>query len=144
MSRYQAVASGQLRREVNQLRNPTFSQSSYTLHTTPHHHRSDMSAIGPDLPPHLLAKRKRTQEEQTEEAASTPSGAKHPPSPSNSEKKRRTIGPAMPPAPLNERPSEPVKPTEQHSDSEDEEFGPTLPKDTQEVQYRGQLSAHRL
>lgn len=86
-----------------------------------------MSAIGPELPPHLLAKRKRKQEESVENESTTTSGAKRSPSPSTGEKRRRVMGPAMPPAPLNERPPEPQNRLED-SDSDDEDgFGPSLP-----------------
>ena len=86
-----------------------------------------MSAIGPELPPHLLAKRKRIQEKEADDAPTTASGAKPSLSPDSSEKRRRVIGPAMPPAPLDERPDEPPERFEE-SESEDEDgFGPTLP-----------------
>ncbi|KAK4550111.1 hypothetical protein LTR36_003078 [Oleoguttula mirabilis] len=86
-----------------------------------------MSGIGPALPPHLLAKRKRLQEDTVEDAPITTSGAKRSPSPTEGEKRRRVAGPAMPPASLDERPVEPVNAAEE-SDSDDEDgFGPSLP-----------------
>jgi hypothetical protein len=84
-------------------------------------HAISMSALGPELPPHLLAKRKRQQEEQAKDDDIIPSGA------NEGEKRRRVIGPAMPPAPLDERPSEPPNPQTDASDSEDDDFGPSLP-----------------
>ncbi|KAH9827478.1 Protein of unknown function (DUF3752) [Teratosphaeria destructans] len=83
-----------------------------------------MSALGPDLPPHLLAKRKRREEEEDKNEPAIASGALRSPSPH--EKRPRVIGPAMPPAPLAERPIEP--PEAEGSDSEeDDDFGPALP-----------------
>lgn len=91
------------------------------------HTPNTMSGIGPALPPHLLAKRKRQQEDALEDAPITASGAKRSPSPTEGEKRRRTIGPALPPAPLEERPAEPAS-AAQESDSEDDDgFGPSLP-----------------
>lgn len=87
-----------------------------------------MSGIGPELPPHLLAKRKRKQEEEAENETAISSGAKRSPSTSDGEKRRRVVGPALPPAPLDERPVEPTEHVQENSDSEDEdEFGPALP-----------------
>ena len=86
-----------------------------------------MSAIGPELPPHLLAKRKRKQEEDVENDGTTSSGAKRSPSTSEGEKRRRVMGPAMPPAPLHERPSEPPSRREDSDSDEEDGFGPSLP-----------------
>ncbi|GAB7341592.1 hypothetical protein MBLNU457_7799t1 [Dothideomycetes sp. NU457] len=94
-----------------------------------------MSAAGPELPPHLLAKRKRQQEQEDENEISRPSGAKRAKTPEADEKRARVIGPAAPPAPLDERPSEPptgsVAPeddqSEQESSDDDDDFGPALP-----------------
>ncbi|KAM0724230.1 hypothetical protein Q7P37_000112 [Cladosporium fusiforme] len=89
-----------------------------------------MSGIGAELPPHLLAKRKRQQEEESQNAPSTASGAKRSPSPATSEKRRKVAGPAMPPAPLEERPTEPANRQEDNDDdssSDDDDFGPSLP-----------------
>ncbi|TKA83807.1 hypothetical protein B0A55_00019 [Friedmanniomyces simplex] len=87
-----------------------------------------MSAIGPDLPPHLLAKRKRQQDDSAQDEPSTASGAKRSTSPGDGEKRRKVIGPAMPPAPLDEQPPEPAAQAVQpNSDDEDDDFGPALP-----------------
>ncbi|GAB7332499.1 hypothetical protein MBLNU13_g04293t1 [Cladosporium sp. NU13] len=98
-----------------------------------------MSGIGAELPPHLLAKRKRQQEEQTQDAPPIASGAKRSPSPEGADKRRRVIGPAMPPAPLDERPTE--SPTtqsqEDESSSDDDDFGPSLPPTGAEAQDDG-------
>lgn len=86
-----------------------------------------MSDMGPELPPHLLAKRKRKQEEEEENEDTTASGAKRSPSPSDGEKRRRVMGPAMLPAPLDERPSEPANQAEESDSDDDDGFGPALP-----------------
>ena len=62
-----------------------------------------MSAIGPSLPPHLLAKRKRQQEEAAQNAATTTAGAEasntSAAEQSQQDKRRRLAGPdAHPPA----------------------------------------------
>lgn len=85
-----------------------------------------MSGIGAELPPHLLAKRKRQQEEAAQGAPASASGAKRSPSPEGAEKRRKVAGPAMPPAPLDERPTEPPNAQEDES-SDDDDFGPSLP-----------------
>jgi hypothetical protein len=86
-----------------------------------------MSGIGAELPPHLLAKRKRQQEEQAQDAAPAASGAKRLPSPESADKRRKVAGPAMPPAPLEERPIEPAQPQDDESSDDDDDFGPALP-----------------
>ena len=86
-----------------------------------------MSDIGPSLPPHLLAKRKRKQDHAAENAPTTASGAKTSPSPESAEKKRRIVGPAMPPAPLAERPPKPPTAESEESSDDDDGFGPALP-----------------
>ena len=86
-----------------------------------------MSAIGPELPPHLLAKRKRRQEEEVKDEPTASSGAKRSASPAEGDKRRRVMGPAMPPAPLNERPSKPAIEHETSDSDDDDGFGPSLP-----------------
>ena len=86
-----------------------------------------MSGIGAELPPHLLAKRKRQQEENAQVAPPTASGAKRSPSPETADKRRKVAGPAMPPAPLEERPVEPAQPQSDDSSDDDDDFGPPLP-----------------
>ncbi|KAK5199455.1 hypothetical protein LTR16_006143 [Cryomyces antarcticus] len=103
-----------------------------------------MSAIGPELPPHLLAKRKRKAEEEAADAPSATSGASRASSPDSSDKRRRVAGPARapvtssedqprravgptpPPAPLNERPLELARVGGDSSD-DDDDYGPALP-----------------
>lgn len=98
-----------------------------------------MSGIGAELPPHLLAKRKRQQEEQAQDESPIASGAKRSSSPEGADKRRRVIGPAMPPAPLEERPTEPAttQPQEGESSSDDDDFGPSLPPTGAEAQDDG-------
>lgn len=86
-----------------------------------------MSGIGANLPPHLLAKRKRQEEETTSDAPAPASGAKRSSSPDEPDKRRRVLGPAMPPAPLDERPSQPPNAQEEDSSDDDDDFGPSLP-----------------
>ncbi len=92
-----------------------------------------MSDIGPELPPHLLVKRKRKQEEAAEADPTTSSGAKQSQSPDGGEKRRRVMGPAMPPAPLDERPQDPLKTAEESESDDDDGFGPALPRTEAEV-----------
>lgn len=107
-----------------------------------------MSGIGPDLPPHLLAKRKRQQEAQDEvtrdvsqrseddatekrrrvavedngaKDAGNTIGAVRPPSTAT------TIGPSLPPAPLDERPAGSLPYKDSDSDDSDDDLGPALP-----------------
>ncbi|KAK1057913.1 hypothetical protein LTR74_013827 [Friedmanniomyces endolithicus] len=90
-----------------------------------------MSAIGPGLPPHLLAKRKRQQDDSRKDEPTTASGAKNSASPGDGEKRRKVMGPAIPPAPLDERPEGPVeKLVQPESDDDDDDFGPALPSTT--------------
>jgi hypothetical protein len=88
-----------------------------------------MSGIGANLPPHLLAKRKRKLEEEASIASVTPSGANKSPSPDAAEKRRRVAGPAMPPAPLDELPSMPASTAEDDDSDDDDGFGPALPSE---------------
>ena len=82
-----------------------------------------MSSIGPDLPPHLLAKRKRQLEEENAPAKEDPPAR----SPDGSEKRQRVMGPSAPPAPLDERPDVPASKDEDNSDSSDDDYGPSMP-----------------
>lgn len=102
-----------------------------------------MSGIGPSLPPHLLAKRKRQREEIEQDDPTTTSGAKRPKSPPREPESPQVkgpalppviVGPTLPPAPLDERPSNPPEPvTNRHHDDDnsgsddDDDFGPSLP-----------------
>jgi hypothetical protein len=84
-----------------------------------------MSGIGPELPPHLLAKRKRQADEDASPAPTVKADSPAR-SPYAAEKRRRVIGPAAPPAALDEMPSKPAE-SEENSDSSDDDFGPSLP-----------------
>lgn len=83
-----------------------------------------MSSLGPQLPPHMIPKRKREEDD----TSSSPKSASHSRSSSadSASKRRRIIGPALPPAPLAERPSTPPSPAHSTSSSDDD-FGPSLP-----------------
>jgi hypothetical protein len=87
-----------------------------------------MSSIGPELPPHLLAKRKRQAEQQPVESETVEEKA---PGSPNGDKRRRVMGPAMPPASLDELPRSPLQnEDESHSsdddDDDDDGYGPSL------------------
>lgn len=107
-----------------------------------------MSAIGPELPPHLLAKRKRKQEQEAENTSNEASSAYGSSMSPGAEKKRRVegpatttesanskderinskiVGPTMPPGLLKEE----LHPSDAElSESEDgDDFGPALPSD---------------
>ncbi|KAI9662445.1 MAG: hypothetical protein M1821_008612 [Bathelium mastoideum] len=83
-----------------------------------------MSAIGPELPPHLLAKRKR-QVAAPDAVGET--AASKPPILGPGEKRRRVIGPAAPPRSLDEQPTESPNPEASEGDSDsdsDDDYGP--------------------
>lgn len=84
----------------------------------------NMTAVGPDLPPHL-AKRKRSEEAHDTVDASPKRQRSSSPH-SHDTKTPRVIGPAAPPASLSERPATPAEPDADSSDSDDD-FGPSLP-----------------
>lgn len=125
-------AHAQTRHTSAPQRNASSKTADLNCLLTNHHQSITMSDIGPELPPHLLAKKKRKQEEAAETARATTSGAKQPDSP-NGDKRRRVIGPAMPPAPLDERPSEPAEKAEEESSDDDDGFGPALPANGAQV-----------
>ncbi|KAI4268660.1 MAG: hypothetical protein LQ337_007718 [Flavoplaca oasis] len=91
-----------------------------------------MATVGPELPPHLLAKRKRQQEaEEQANPQRQPQSRSSSTSSTTSSKRRRTVGPAPPPAPISERPVSPPSPQntteDSPSSSSDDDFGPSLP-----------------
>jgi hypothetical protein len=99
------------------------------LNTNHHYRQVNMSTAGPELPPHLLAKRKRLAEE--EEAAQVSSNASSnsrecPNGSDGAEKRQRVIGPAPPPAALKEKPTDTLNDSGEDSSSDDE-IGPSLP-----------------
>lgn len=97
-------------------------------------HRSlftNMSTAGPELPPHLLAKRKREKEAQAQSSTSpSRSRSSSTSSTKSSVKRRRVLGPSLPPAPLSEQPIPNSNPANSNcnSDSDSEsDVGPSLP-----------------
>ncbi|OCT46934.1 hypothetical protein CLCR_02539 [Cladophialophora carrionii] len=93
-----------------------------------------MPAVGPQLPPDLQ-KRKRDDDHDDEGHSSDSSTGPSPPprdeeqTAASTTKRARVIGPAPPPAPLDERPvsSGTRLASEAESESEDDDFGPSLP-----------------
>ncbi|KAI9866623.1 MAG: hypothetical protein M1813_001175 [Trichoglossum hirsutum] len=88
-----------------------------------------MSTSGPELPPHLLAKRKRQAEDDAARVSSNAisnSRDSHPSSSDGAEKRRRAIGPVLPPAILGEQPTDAPNSSGEDSSSDDE-IGPSLP-----------------
>lgn len=97
-----------------------------------------MSSIGPSLPPHLTAKRKREDDD-----------AKEPPLDSDRSRssshesvgeRQRVVGPSLPPAALDERPSTDStdeQDTGNESDSNDD-FGPAPPPVAGSVSYEAE------
>ncbi len=89
-----------------------------------------MSAVGPELPPHLFEKRKRPEDDDASDSRSDSSQSS---SLKSSSKRQRTIGPTLPPAPLDERPPSSSQPSPgpatkaEDTSSDDDEFGPVLP-----------------
>ncbi|KAI5272253.1 hypothetical protein E4T47_04367 [Aureobasidium subglaciale] len=84
-----------------------------------------MSAAGPDLPPHLLAKRKRQQEEARRNQPATSSGANQE---SPKDKRQKVSGPELPPS-QSSAPAGPQLPPSGPPPS----VGPTLPPAEPEV-----------
>lgn len=102
-----------------------------------------MSSIGPGLPPHILAKRKRQAEEEAAKTSTStqveqsqnldkrqriagPTLPTIEPVQNVSPESKRVIGPSMPPAALDERPPAPPSSDE----SSDDDYGPSLPSGT--------------
>lgn len=99
-----------------------------------------MSRVGPELPPHLLAKRKREEEIEDQTRINVHSrSASRSPSSDAGEKRRRVVGPAPPPAPSNERPDAPAE--QDPGSSSEDEIGPALPPAP--GQYDAQMEAKR-
>ena len=94
-----------------------------------------MPSVGPQLPPHILAKRKREEEQDVQAQQADDRPAHHEVikaslscSPDEAGKRRRVVGPTLPPAPLDERPRRPVKTSgDESSSSDDDGIGPALP-----------------
>lgn len=90
-----------------------------------------MAPLGPQLPPGLQ-KRRRSEDDESESDSST--GPAPPPKPAHQQsppasKRSRVIGPSLPPEPSNDpTPPTPPRPAaEEDSDSDDDDFGPSLP-----------------
>jgi hypothetical protein len=88
-----------------------------------------MSSVGPELPPHLLAKRKRQAEEkQQQESEAKPESPKIRKESPSAQKRRRVLGPSLP-APLAELPKESLD----SDSSSDDDYGPSLPTGDEET-----------
>lgn len=86
-----------------------------------------MACTGPELPPSEKVKRKREEDiEGALESRLSTSPRSISSSPTSNDKRRRIIGPALPSAPLNERPDDPAENDDESSSSEGD-FGPALP-----------------
>ena len=83
-----------------------------------------MPSVGPQLPAHLIPKRKREEDGTSSSPKSAPRSRSS--SADSASKQQRIIGPALPPAPLSERPTTPPSPA-YSSSSSDDDFGPSLP-----------------
>ncbi|KIW21279.1 hypothetical protein PV08_01859 [Exophiala spinifera] len=98
-----------------------------------------MSSVGPQLPPELQKRKRSADEDEDDDEQGSSSDASTGPLPqrpaskkssSPSPKRSRVIGPTLPPAPLDERPSTPPpldEGEESESSDDDDEFGPRLP-----------------
>ncbi|KAI9802176.1 MAG: hypothetical protein M1825_002896 [Sarcosagium campestre] len=92
-----------------------------------------MPPTGPELPPHLAKRKREVSPEDAEDARngsrrSSSSGISTSSTPDGAEKRRRILGPTLPPASLDERPEAPPDPADDSTDSSsDDGFGPTLP-----------------
>jgi Protein of unknown function (DUF3752) len=91
-----------------------------------------MPSVGPTLPRTHAEKRKRDGQEDKDGELSRNSRSS---SPSSASKKARTIGPAPPPADLDERPTHPPD-SNSESSSDDDDFGPNLPNGSSTKQGR--------
>ena len=103
-----------------------------------------MTDIGPELPPHLRAKRKHDSEDIIEESRdrspTPPKKARRSPS-VHEGTPRRVLGPAIPPAPLSERPlTGPTSDAESSSsDDDDDDFRPSLPPERGSAEQRAEI-----
>ena len=93
-----------------------------------------MPGVGPQLPPHFTEKRKRSENDDASDSRSDSSRSSRR---DISSKRPRAIGPTLPPAPLDERPSTsphsspgPAARKKEDTSSEDDDFGPSLPTST--------------
>lgn len=94
-----------------------------------------MPGVGPQLPPELHKRKRSTDDDgSNSDSDSADSAGPQPARPTQapqdlpSPKRSRVIGPTLPPAPLDERPSSPAQKDSSGSDSsDDDDFGPSLP-----------------
>lgn len=85
-----------------------------------------MPTVGPELPPHLTAKRKRPADEEGDQAASDRRISRSRSSSSDGGQKRPwVIGPSLPPAALDELPT--LKRNLNAESDSDDDFGPAPP-----------------
>ncbi|MCJ1380813.1 hypothetical protein MMC17_003922 [Xylographa soralifera] len=85
-----------------------------------------MSRVGPELPPHLAAKRKRKDnEEEKRPARAHPTSRSQSSSNDGAGKNKRILGPSLPPANLDERPT--TAPSGVDDSDSDDDIGPALP-----------------
>lgn len=93
-----------------------------------------MSTVGPELPPHLLAKRKRQESENHAPLPSHPPRSRSTSVSPSSAKRCRILGPSLPPAPLSELPPTATNSASLSDESDsDDDFGPSLPTDQPSV-----------
>ena len=91
----------------------------------------NMTSIGPTLPPHLTSKRKREDDDGGDVNSQSRSRST---SLDVEDKRRRVLGPALPPAPIDERPTDPPGGQNAGEESEsDDDFGPAPPSRPQDA-----------
>lgn len=95
-------------------------------------HRCSMSSAVPGLSPAQVKKRKCEAGDKGDEAVlqSSPSANGRLASAPSSPKRPRIIGPTLPPASLDEQPSQPPDGEPESSSGGDDDFGPSLPTET--------------
>ena len=87
-----------------------------------------MASIGPELPTHLVPKRKREEEDGNDPDSKILQAESSSHSSSNdTDKRRRILGPAPPPAPLDERPVSKLSEDLKDESESDDDFGPAPP-----------------
>ncbi|KAI9842262.1 MAG: hypothetical protein M1838_003189 [Thelocarpon superellum] len=108
-----------------------------------------MPAIGPTLPPSLAAKRKHEEDDEELGPARPPAAdedGRRSVSPATAEKRRRVLGPSLPPPsgsnPVAERAPSPPREGDDESSSDDG-FGPALPPATAEAQREVEVQRQR-
>ena len=94
-----------------------------------------MASIGPTLPPHLTFKRKREDDDGGSLDKQSDARSRSRSTSAESEgKRRRVLGPALPPAPIDQRPANPPDGQNERGDNDsDDDFGPAPPSGPHEV-----------